>query len=168
VRDHVVDHQQAAGRERAHEVGPVARIGRPLGVEEHELPRGVAGLAQDVAGVGDAQVGVEPRTVELRARLLGARRVDLDADEPRSDGLGRVGQPQRRVAVGGAELEHPPRRERAHEHAEQLGRLRLEVAVAREPVLLRRVVLARGGEQGVGDGAAVGVHTASLWVQRSP
>ena len=44
--------------------------------------------------------------------------------------------------------------------AEQLGRLGLEVAVAREPVLLRGVVRARGREQLGGDGTACGVHRA--------
>jgi hypothetical protein len=65
--------------------------------------------------------------------------VDLDADEPPTGGRHRVGEPQRRDAVGGAELEHVARPERPHEQVEQLARLGLEVAEAIEPVGLRRV-----------------------------
>lgn len=49
-------------------------------------------------------------------------------------------KPDRRVAVGGSELEQPPRRKRAYQHRQQLGRIRLDVAPAPQTIRLSLIV----------------------------
>ena len=70
----------------------------------------------------------EAGALEVGARLLGAARVDVQRLDVAADRLGGVGKPQRRVAVGRADLEDAPGAGGAHEDAEPFRRLRLDVS----------------------------------------
>ena len=56
VRERVVDDQQAAGAQHAHQVGPVAGVVRALGVEEDQVEGAVGEAAQRLGGVLRAQL----------------------------------------------------------------------------------------------------------------
>ena len=87
---------------------------------------------------------------------LAAHRLFAHVAQHRETSSG-VGEPDRGVAVRRADLEQAPRPHRADDHREHRGRLGFDVAKAREPVGLALVVLARGGVERIGEGAAAGV-----------
>ena len=104
---------------------------------------------------------VDARLREVVERACAVRSASISRVSDRAaDGLGRVAEPDRRVAVGGADLEHPLGAQRAHEHAEQLGGLGLDVAEALEPVVEALVVGAAVRVELVQEGLAGGVHQA--------
>ena len=114
------------------------RHGRVFGAQLHQLAQAAPA---EVLGGEAAACGVE-----------------IDADQTAADAAHGVGQPQRRVAVGGAELQHRSRCGRAHEQRQQLGAVRLDVAQALQPLALSFVVSLAVAMQLLEQGCELLVH----------
>jgi hypothetical protein len=130
VRDDVVDCEQAARCEHAHEVAPVAGVGAPLGVQEYEVPGAVGTRGKDRPGVIDDELDdlIQACDPQVLACQAGAGAVDLDAGERAVHPASRVGEPDRRVPVGRAQLQQLFGRERSDQHPQQACGVGLDVA----------------------------------------
>jgi hypothetical protein len=139
--EHVVDREEAAvWTERSEEVRPVARVRRSFCVEEDEVPAAVARLLQGACRVFGSQLRGESGGDQVGPGHFGAFRFDLHAYDFAPGCLGGVSEPDRGVAVGGADLEDAARPHRPNQEGEQLGRFGLDVSESQPAIGLGGVV----------------------------
>ena len=83
VRERVVDHEQAASAQHAHQLGPVAGVLRALGVEEDQVERAVGearAAPRRRPACAARRTSSTPACGEVVERLRGALGLDLQAD----------------------------------------------------------------------------------------
>ena len=170
--DHVVDGQEARGRERAHEVGPVPGVGVALGVEEDQVEGGVGERRERRRGVLGAEVdaGAEAHVLEVPGRDRGPGGVDLERRRPTR----RSPRRRRRARSSSSRWRC---RSRGRSARAWRARGRPAARPSRAPRCARRssrsalarVVRPAGRVQLLGVGAAGGVmHRLRFWRSRDP
>ena len=107
VRLDVVGHDEPSRLEERPREGEERLVVVLLGVEEHEV-EGVLRRAERFERIALDQVGplVEAGVRDVRAPGLAFRRVVLERRQPTSQHAGSSGEPDRRVAARGADLQH--------------------------------------------------------------
>jgi hypothetical protein len=122
VGEGVVGCQHSERRERADQVGEVPHVGRPLRVEENEVPCLVRRAPEGVSGVLGDEVdpSAKPGLRKALGGQLGACLIGVNAEYAPVRLLGRISEPDGRVAVGGADLQDSTAAARENEKREQL------------------------------------------------
>ena len=127
VADHVVADDDRAGAGEAQRPGEIVGVAALVGVDEDEVEGAVEGGQRVEGRAGDQLDPVgEAGAGDVRARHLGVPPLGLQGDEPAALGKG-AGEPDRRVAAEGADLEDAAGARHAGEEVQELALQRRDV-----------------------------------------
>src|SRR5712692_3938133 len=129
MRRGVVDDQQATRAEHALQVWPPPRILGPFGIEEYEVEGTITRAFQHTTRivVNQRDEGSEAGPSEVRRGQPHLVLGELYGGHRPSNGLRGTGQPQCRVPIGRADLEHAPSQGRGDQHGQEGARVSRDV-----------------------------------------